>query len=309
MHRRPFPKIGPPTRRASETGSSTADRRHRPIRLKGRTGWVCTVLLALGFWAGAAAPTAAAPRFETPWFDGPEGRLRLLAGGGAKDSRWLGLSFDLEPGWKIFWRSPGAPGLPPMLDWQGSQNLNSVRIAWPAPEIFTSFGFKARGYGGRFTLPMQAAVRNPARPLRARVHVRYQVCKDVCIPGEARLALTVPAGAPPHPAIVAARARVPRPAGNDFAVWQAERRERRLIVRIGHRSRTFAAPVVLIEAPGSVRLGRSSPLPPDRAGRFGVAVPILGKRPVPKAFRVHITLIGDGQSWEKSVPVLPVVDR
>ena len=233
--------------------------------------------------------------------------MRLVGGGG--ESRWLGLTFDLRPDWKIFWRSPGAPGLPPVLDWQGSRNLRSARIVWPAPEIFASFGFRARGFGGRFTLPIRAKVRAADAALDARVRVLFQLCKDVCIPVETQLALSVPAAAPAHPDIVAARARAPKPAGAGFAVWRAERRGRSLSVQIRHRSRSFARPVILVEAPKKVRLGRTVPLPPDSAGRFGVSLPILGKRPVPRDLQVRVTLIDGPEAWEKSVPVSVAVGR
>ena len=235
--------------------------------------------------------------------------MRLVGGGGGGEGRWLGLTFDLKPDWKIFWRSPGAPGLPPLLDWQGSRNLKSARIVWPAPEIFTSFGFKARGFGGRFTLPVRAAVRDADAALEARVLVLFQLCKDVCIPVETKLALTLPASAPPHPDIVAARARVPKPAGEGFAVWRAERRGRGLAVQIRHRGRAFPEPVILVEAPKRVRLGRTGQVTAGADGRIGVSIPILGKRPVPEAFRVRITLIAGSEAWEKSVPVSAAVSR
>ncbi len=235
--------------------------------------------------------------------------MRLVGGGSGREGRWLGLTFDLKPDWKIFWRAPGAPGLPPVLDWQGSRNLLSARIVWPAPEIFTSFGFRARGFGGRFTLPVRAAVRDADKPVEARVRVLFQLCKDVCIPVETELALTLPASAPPHPDIVAARTRVPKPAGGGFAVWRAERRGRSLSVQLRHRSRSFARPVVLVEAPKNVRLGRSGPVTAGAGGRIGVSIPILGKRPVPKDFRVRVTLIDGPDAWERSAPVSAAVGR
>ena len=272
-------------------------------------GWPRALLLAAGLSVAATLPAAAAPLAESPWADGLEGRLRLVGGGGAGDSRWLGLTMELKPGWKIFWRSPGAPGLPPVLDWQGSRNLKSARIVWPAPAMFTSFGFRARGFGGRFTLPIHATVRDADAALEARVAVRYQLCKDVCIPVEATLALAVPPTAAPHPAIVAARARVPKSAGKGFAVWLAERRGRNLTVRIRHRSRAFAKPVILVEAPRGVRLGRTGPVTAGAEGRIGVSIPLLGKRPVPKDFSVRVTLIDGAGAWEKTVPVSAAVGR
>src|SRR5262245_21220165 len=38
----------------------------------------------------------------------------------------VGLEFTLDPGWKIYWRSPGDAGLPPEPDWAGSANLASA---------------------------------------------------------------------------------------------------------------------------------------------------------------------------------------
>jgi suppressor for copper-sensitivity B len=43
----------------------------------------------------------------------PRGRCTIT--GGAAILR-LGLEFDLAPGWKIYWRSPGAAGYSPTID-------------------------------------------------------------------------------------------------------------------------------------------------------------------------------------------------
>jgi suppressor for copper-sensitivity B len=62
----------------------------------------------------------------SPWFSTEQGRVRLIAADtsvGSGDAVWLGLQFELEPHWKIYWRSPGDAGYPPRLDWAGSENL------------------------------------------------------------------------------------------------------------------------------------------------------------------------------------------
>ena len=48
----------------------------------------------------------------------------------------IGLEFKLEPGWKIYWRSPGDAGSPPSLNFEGSENLNTFQIHWPSPQRF-----------------------------------------------------------------------------------------------------------------------------------------------------------------------------
>ncbi len=255
----------------------------------------------------AGGNVAATPRAETAWVDGPEGRLRLIASGesrgGKTRQRWFGLTFDLKKGWKIFWRSPGAPGLPPTIDWSGSVNLRAGDIVWPAPVVFDSFGYRARGYGGRVTLPIRVTPIDPASPVAARLRVRYQVCKDVCIPGEAQLALTDVGRGPMHPAIAQALKQVPKVAGSDFVTWQAAVAGRRLIVRIRHRTRPLAQPKILVEAPEAIRLGRTD-LPrfaPD--GTMSVSVPVLGTEPIPAQFRVRITAISNTGVWERAVTV------
>ena len=116
-------------------------------------------LLALFFMAMGLGPAAA---LTTPWLDHEQARVRLLAaGGGQSDGQSaeelrLGLQFSLEPGWKIYWRTPGAAGIPPVLDWSGSDNLSSAEMRWPAPRRFTLFGLDTFGYSGEVVLPIHA---------------------------------------------------------------------------------------------------------------------------------------------------------
>ena len=72
-----------------------------------------SVLLATLLLGGAGNAWAAAG----PWAENDQGRLRLIAAG----PQDLGLQFQMEPGWKIYWRSPGDAGFPPSLDWSGDR--------------------------------------------------------------------------------------------------------------------------------------------------------------------------------------------
>ena len=78
----------------------------------------------------------------------------------------LGLQFRLDPGWKIYWRSPGDAGFPPSLDWQGSENLAEAAIQWPVPHRFTLFGLQTFGYGGEVVLPILVTARTAGRGAR-----------------------------------------------------------------------------------------------------------------------------------------------
>jgi len=53
----------------------------------------------------------------------------LVAGRqGAQGGRTAGLVLDIAPGWKTYWRHPGAAGVPPQFDWSRSENLRSVQL-------------------------------------------------------------------------------------------------------------------------------------------------------------------------------------
>src|ERR1700680_2214125 len=62
------------------------------------------------------------------------------------DAAWLGavIEIRLDTGWKTYWRYPGDSGVPPTLDFAGSENVKSVTVLWPAPGRFGA------GAGGEF---------------------------------------------------------------------------------------------------------------------------------------------------------------
>ena len=73
------------------------------------------------------------------WLDHDQTRVRLLAAPGdgpSGEELRLGLQFELEPGWKIYWRTPGQAGITPELDWYGSDNLAAAEIRWSVPHCF-----------------------------------------------------------------------------------------------------------------------------------------------------------------------------
>ena len=194
-------------------------RRFSP-RLRGRPSASALVLGALAMvLALVSAPGA--PRAEeaaSPWFTTEQGRVRLIAANpsvGSDQTVWLGLQFELQPHWKVYWRSPGDAGYPPQLDWAGSQNLAGAAVAWPAPERFTVLGLETMGYENAVVLPITARLAKPGEPLQLRAALRYLTCEIVCIPYETSLALDLPAGAAPQSAtgfgalIARYRAKVP----------------------------------------------------------------------------------------------------
>ena len=164
--------------------------------------WVraLTLVLLLAMLAFSAAPARAAADGRpgaSPWQQTEQTALRLIAAtqttGDARILK-LGLHFKLKPGWKVYWRSPGDAGFPPMPDWSPSQNLKTAVVHWPAPSRFEVLGLQSLGYTDEVVLPLTVELMDPAKPLRMAGEVNYLTCQKICIPYTAKLALTLPQG-------------------------------------------------------------------------------------------------------------------
>ena len=121
-----------------------------------------------------------------------------------------GLSLTLAPNWKTYWRAPGEAGIPPLFDWSGSENVKSIRVHWPSPEVFHTNGMQTVGYHDGVVLPLEVTPRVPGQPIVLRARVDLGVCKDICMPAyiEVQAALANPGQ--PDAAIRAALKSRPR---------------------------------------------------------------------------------------------------
>ncbi|GAB6054497.1 protein-disulfide reductase DsbD family protein [Magnetospira thiophila] len=153
------------------------------------------MFLLIGLGAVFSSP-APAPAAGSEWARLEHVSLRLISADNAlpgEEAR-LGLYFQLEDDWKIYWRSPGDAGFPPQIDWSGSRNLADVEILWPAPVRFSAAGFETIGYKHEVVLPLLARLENPGRDVALRGNVDFLACAEICIPYQVDLALDLPGG-------------------------------------------------------------------------------------------------------------------
>jgi thiol:disulfide interchange protein len=136
---------------------------------------------------------------------------------------WIDLHLDIAPGWHTYWRNPGDAGLPTEIAWTLPAGFAAGDIVWPAPEHFVVAGLGNYGYRDAVDLLVPIAVTpdvEQSGTANFAAAVSWLVCSDICIPGEAKLALALPVGASPaapDPAVkdlfAAARSHLPKPAG------------------------------------------------------------------------------------------------
>jgi thiol:disulfide interchange protein DsbD len=140
----------------------------------------------------------------------------------------LGLHFRLEKGWHIYWINPGDSGETPRLEWHLPAGLRAGAIQWPVPSRLPIPPLVDYGYEGEVLLrvPIESTSGLAGRSeVTLAADMKAIVCREVCIPAKAQLAISLPVRAePPRESAAtldlfrAARKSLPKPAP---ASWRA----------------------------------------------------------------------------------------
>lgn len=264
-------------------------------------------LLALGWLAAASVASAAL-------FDSTPLKAELVAeqtGVLPGSSLRLGLRLTHAPHWHTYWRNPGDAGLATEIRIESPAGWSAGPIEWPTPRRFAVGPLASFGYEGEALLPFRVQV--PAGwaeatvPLRATV--TYVACKDVCIPGEIRVALELPVLGNPESSLHAVRfaqldAQAPRP--DPTLRPQAYLDGQALVLDVPQggepqRAEFFPFDPGLTSAPAAQRLFRT------RDGwQLHIARPEHGAADPAAVERVAGVLVLDGRAVEVDVPVVRV---
>lgn len=131
-------------------------------------------------------------------------QLAIIPGWQTADgTQMAGLQITLAPGWKTYWRAPGDGGIPPMIDFQGSQNIDTAQFHWPVPEVFYQNDMRSVGYTDNVVLPLEVTP-DGTGPIRLTGSVQIGVCDEVCVPMTFAFDTLLPPSTTRHPALLAA---------------------------------------------------------------------------------------------------------
>jgi DsbC/DsbD-like thiol-disulfide interchange protein len=235
------------------------------------------IRLALAFLvlSSAAAWSDAGP-VASDWYQGMNNQARLIAGRASRDGQtalYAGVDVSMPGGWKTYWRSPGdAGGVPPNFDWKGSENLASATVLYPAPHRIHDKAGDVVGYKNAVLFPVLIEPKDPAKPVVVRGKAEYGICKDICIPAEVELQLTIPPDVGTSPELTETLGRVPGTrarAGVDpsLASWHLDQSSGKPKLVLDVASADPKTADAFVEAPGGVYV----PLPKPVASQSGKA--------------------------------------
>ena len=157
-------------------------------RISGAVALVFCVVVAFAAMAEAASD----------WADSRYAKTRLIPGASQSDSAGstirAGVQVKLADGWKTYWRNPGDSGIPASFDFSGSKNLKSADVLWPAPHRFKDSYGTSIGYAKEVVFPVLISPEKADQPVDIDLKLDYAVCKDICVPAEAQLKMTLRPG-------------------------------------------------------------------------------------------------------------------
>lgn len=105
------------------------------------------------------------------------------------------VRLKIIPHWHTYWQNPGDSGLPTRLTWNLPSGFSASAINWPHPVRLPLGPLMNFGYEGdvlhlvTITTPANLP---PGERAKLEVKADWLVCKDVCIPEEAKLTLDLP---------------------------------------------------------------------------------------------------------------------
>jgi thiol:disulfide interchange protein DsbD len=109
----------------------------------------------------------------------------------------LGVLYNIEPGWHIYWKYSGDSGIPTKIDWHLPPGFKVGDLQWPLPLRDKEPGdLEVFGYTSEVLLfaTVEAPDALPPGPIPIEAKTNWLVCQSLCVPGSAQLKLDLGSG-------------------------------------------------------------------------------------------------------------------
>jgi thiol:disulfide interchange protein DsbD len=136
---------------------------------------------------------------------------------------YVALRQKIQTGWHTYWRNPGDAGQATQIAWTLPAGWSAGDMVWPTPKTARLGPLLDYAYEDEVLIPVPISAPASAQvgtTISLNADVNYLVCKDICVPEEAKLTLLLPvvAGAPTADAkwgavVGEVLAKAPKPAG------------------------------------------------------------------------------------------------
>jgi DsbC/DsbD-like thiol-disulfide interchange protein len=108
----------------------------------------------------------------------------------------VAIRLTIDPGWHSYWINPGVGGMPLKANWTLPDGWQAGELRHPVPKRFTTGELPGFGYEGEVLFLVDLTP--PAGATGAaecKVELAWLTCdENACVPGEAELAVEIPAG-------------------------------------------------------------------------------------------------------------------
>ena len=267
--------------------------------------------IAAGLATGIVAIALLSPaRAEdsSPWQVDSHSQVRLMAGSRSGPVMLGGIAFQLQPGWKTYWRNPGDSGVPPRFDFSKSDNVEAITILWPAPKKFDDgAGGISLGYSKQVVLPLRVVAKEAGKPVTLRATISYAVCEKLCVPVEANAELAFTSVASTEDAaLTAALDTVPKPATlgdpNPLTIRDVKRDGKNVLVDVVAPDNGDAS--LFVEGPTpewALPVPKLQPHSPAGVKRFELELDGLPPGATADGAALKLTLVGADKAYEFNV--------
>ena len=133
--------------------------------------------------------------FSNSYFNTGQSSVTLLTESnqvGGEETLLVGLEFNLSTGWHTYWENPGDSGEGASIEWNLPSGFKASTILWPGPKRIPVEPLMTYGYEDKALLLTE--IKSPKKfsnPVKISAKINWLTCKDICIPQEGQVDMTL----------------------------------------------------------------------------------------------------------------------